>query len=182
MQFFKITLPPIKYTKISAFNYIQKLCSGVTVVLLFSLLSNPAFAAKAPSFTLPSDKGKVSLKRYRNKVVYLDFWASWCEPCRQSFPWMNDMHHRYSKRGLKIISINLDENKSDAKRFLKQIPAAFTVAYDPKGRIAEKYKIKVMPSSFIINRSGKIVRIHEGFHFSDKDKMEAMIKRILRIK
>lgn len=153
---------------------------SLLVALLF--LSTPAFASKAPLFQLPTDASQVSLAKLKGHVIYLDFWASWCKPCRKSFPFMNEMHRRHSKQGLKVISINLDTHRKDARKFLRKYPAKFTVAYDEKGVTPGKYNVAVMPTSFIIDRKGNIVNIHKGFREDHQKKIEAMINKALAAK
>lgn len=151
-------------------------------LFLFSLYSGNSFAAKAPAFTLNADKGTISLSKLRGKVVYVDFWASWCVPCRKSFPWMNKMQAKYKSQGLVVLGINLDADKSAAKAFLKQVPAKFTVAYDPEGQTPGKYHVEVMPTSYLVDRSGNIVYSHRGFKKSQSDEMESKISALLRKK
>lgn len=154
--------------------------SNLFAVLLLSVLFNPvAFASKAPSFELPSDSGQFSLEQYRNQVVYVDFWASWCVPCRHSFPWLNEMQARYGNDGFKVIGINVDDDKAKAANFLKLIPAAFEIAYDPEGTVADMYRLKVMPTSFLIDQDGNLIHKHKGFKPSDGSRMEDMIKKLL---
>ncbi len=159
--------------------------SFAIVAFTFSLFSSPAFAAQAPDFKLEGQKQAgqkqaIQLSDYKGKIVYLDFWASWCQPCRKSFGWMNKMQERYGDEGLEIIAINLDDSKDKAKKFLKKLPAKFNVAFDPKGRTAASYKIKAMPSSFIIDAHGKVVHANLGFHGNDEDKLEAKIRKMIR--
>lgn len=135
---------------------------------------------KAPDFTLPTIDGKtVTLSELRGQVVYVDFWATWCPPCRKSFPWMQKMHDRYAKTGLKIIAISLDGKRELIDDFLKSNPVSFTIAHDPKGESADAYKLIGMPSSYIIDRHGNIQQSHAGFRNDDKDKLEAQIKAVL---
>lgn len=119
------------------------------------------------------------LKNEIGNVVYVDFWASWCIPCRKSFPWMNNLKAQYQEQGFTIISINLDHSRELADEFLMTIPANFPVIYDPKGLIARKYKLKGMPSSFIINRQGQIVSGHVGFNLEKKLAYEKEIQALL---
>ncbi|MGB5276102.1 MAG: TlpA disulfide reductase family protein [Gammaproteobacteria bacterium] len=149
-------------------------------IMLLTVFINPvALASKAPPFELPSDSGQFSLEQYRKQVVYVDFWASWCVPCRHAFPWLNEMQARYGEDGFKIIAINLDKDKTMAQKFLKLIPASFEVAYDPEGTVADLYKLKVMPSSYLIDQEGNLIHKHKGFKPSDGDRMEDMIKKLL---
>ncbi|WP_081150955.1 TlpA disulfide reductase family protein [Cognaticolwellia beringensis] len=119
------------------------------------------------------------LKNEIGNIVYVDFWASWCIPCRKSFPWMNNLKAQYQEQGLTIISINLDHSRELADEFLMTIPANFPVIYDPKGLIARKYKLKGMPSSFIINRQGQIVSGHVGFNLEKQLAYEKEIHTLL---
>jgi len=162
-----------------------KLAASIKTIafLLFSVLINPAaIASKAPSFELPGDSGLISLEQYRNQVVYVDFWASWCVPCRYSFPWLNEMQQRYGEDGFKVIAINIDGDKAHAQKFLERTPASFDIAYDPEGTVADMYSLKVMPTAFLIDQDGNMVHTHKGFKASDSDQMENMIKNLLENK
>lgn len=130
-------------------------------------------------FELPSQQGAVSLKQQLGKVVYVDFWASWCTPCRQSFPFMNALQKKYGTGGLRIIAINLDQKDEDAQIFLGKNPAQFLVAYDPQGNVAKQYKVLGMPSSFLIGRDGKLLFTHRGFKLADQAMLEAKIQQAL---
>ena len=130
-------------------------------------------------FTVSAAAPDLDLSQYRGKVVYLDFWASWCKPCRQSFPWMNRMQDKYGDQGLVIIAVDLDEDRADADRFLKELPAKFQVVYDPQGQLAAEYKLVGMPSSFIIDRNGAVHSRHAGFHESSPTEYETEIQSLL---
>ncbi len=123
----------------------------------------------------------VNLIELRGNVVLLDFWASWCVPCRRSFPWMNAMHHKYADRGLVIIAVNLDRNSADAERFLEQYPAAFRIVYDPDANLAKEFGIEVMPSSFIIGKDGQSTARHAGFKVKRQEEYEATILAALEM-
>jgi cytochrome c biogenesis protein CcmG/thiol:disulfide interchange protein DsbE len=147
-------------------------------------LSAPAFAVDAggvaPAFSLPTAKGDaVALDQLRGQVVYVDFWASWCGPCRRSFPWMNDMQQRYAAKGLAIVAINVDKKREDAEKFLAQTPAQFTIVYDPAGAVPEKFAVKGMPSSYLIDAKGNVVAVEHGFHDDRKGPLEDQIKALL---
>ncbi|NTW11145.1 MAG: TlpA family protein disulfide reductase [Chlorobiaceae bacterium] len=151
---------------------------------LFCLcFSAKAFAigagSSAPDFELPGAKGNVKLSGAAGSVVYLDFWASWCGPCRQSFPWMNAMQEKYRAQGLQVIGVNLDAKNEDVQKFLSQLPAKFAVAFDSKGSIPKVYGVKGMPTSFLIGRDGKIILEHAGFKEGDRESLEQQIKSAL---
>ncbi len=170
----------IFYGESSVPNQTNKFISLFALMLL--AFSSASHAQKAPSFTLDGDKGKISLSSYKNQIVYVDFWASWCKPCRKSFSFMNDMETRYAKKGLKIIAVNLDSDRSDAKSFLQKNPAKFTIAYDPDGVTPGKYKLQVMPTSYLIDRKGNLLKVHKGFKNSQKADLEKMIVQALNKK
>jgi cytochrome c biogenesis protein CcmG/thiol:disulfide interchange protein DsbE len=133
-------------------------------------------------FELAGQNGKVSLREHAGKVVYVDFWASWCGPCKQSFPFMNDLHKKYSAAGLRIIAINVDKEKEDAQKFLSKNPTQFTLAFDAEGTVPTQYLVKGMPSSYLIGRDGKLIYIHKGFKAQDQAEIEAKIRTALGVK
>jgi thiol-disulfide isomerase/thioredoxin len=158
----------------------RRLAAFLLVALAAACSYAAAPGALAPSFSLPTSRGdSVSLDPLRGRVVYVDFWASWCAPCRRSFPWMNAMQARYGNEGLTIVGINVDKRREDAERFLSDTPASFTIAYDAQGKTPAAYDVKGMPSSYLIDRSGKIVAIEEGFHDERKDELETRIRALL---
>lgn len=133
----------------------------------------------APEFALVQAADAVRLADLRGKVVYLDFWASWCGPCKQSFPWMAAMQARYAAQGLQVIAVNLDADSADGRRFLAATPAPFPVIFDPQGRLPRQYAINGMPSSFLIGRDGRVRRQHAGFNPAIRQQLEADIHTAL---
>lgn len=123
-----------------------------------------------------------ALIEHKGDVIYIDFWASWCGPCRKSFPWMNKIQKQYNLEGFKVISINLDAEKRLAEKFLLETPADFRVIYDPKGKIAKHFKIQGMPSSMLIGRDGKIKSRHTGFFINKIPQYQQEIEQLLTIK
>lgn len=121
----------------------------------------------------------LSLDELRGKVVLLDFWASWCGPCRESFPWMNRMQETYREQGLEVIGVNLDQEPHLARTFLKKVPAKFTVLLDSKAQLPEAYGLVGMPSSYLIDREGRLRASHTGFHASQVADYEATLKQLL---
>lgn len=153
---------------------------------LAALLSLPAMAVEvgqsAPEFDLPGLAGAMHLSDYKGKTVYLDFWASWCGPCKQSFPWMSDMQSRYGAKGLKVVSINVDQKSDDARAFLKETPASFDVAFDPTGKTPRSYAIKGMPTSVLIGPDGKVLMVHSGFKSEESAELETKLKQAMKLK
>jgi thiol-disulfide isomerase/thioredoxin len=160
---------------------------GIFVALLLCL-STSVFAVSqgdmAPNFKLKNlASGKAeTLKEYRGKVVYLDFWASWCGPCRQSLPLLNDLRKELKRKGFEVIAVNLDENVSDAKDFLKQFPVQYPVLLDSKGTVPAKYNLPGMPTSYLIDRKGLVQKVHIGFKETDMDDIRKSVISLLRQK
>lgn len=152
------------------------------VFLWLSLTAMTAVAAvkQAPPLELPAIDGNVNLAQFEGKVVYLDFWASWCDPCRESFPWMAEMKEKYGAQGLEVVAVNLDKERELADTFLKTMKVNFFVAFDASGESAEKYGLRGMPGSYLIGRDGNIQASHLGFNDKDKAKLEAAIKIMLQ--
>lgn len=119
------------------------------------------------------------LKNYQGKVIYLDFWASWCIPCRKSFPWMNGLKNKFPADQFQVVTINLDTKEEDMKLFLEHVPAQFTIYHDPTGSIAEKFKLPGMPTSFLIDKTGKAISKHVGFYNEKIPALEAEIEDLL---
>lgn len=141
--------------------------------------SAQAVGKAAPAFDLSSSGKTVRLADLKGRVVYVDFWASWCGPCKQSFPWMNEMQAKYGDKGLTIVGVNTDAKREDADKFLVNTPAKFTIAYDPAGKVAEKYQPKGMPTSFLIGADGIVRAVHVGFRDSDREELEREIAAAL---
>lgn len=136
-----------------------------------------AVAAPAPDFTLPTRSGSVALAGLRGKVVLVDFWASWCEPCRKSFPWMSAIFERDAASGLVVVAINLDKRREPAEAFLRELSPPFIVAFDPAGRTAEAYDVTAMPSSYLVGRDGRLLYSHAGFDPRDAATIENEIEK-----
>jgi len=119
------------------------------------------------------------LASYAGKVIYLDFWASWCAPCRQSFPWMDSVQREYMSKGLVVVGVNVDQERALAETFLKQMSPHFRIVFDPKGALAETYKVSGMPASFIIDRHGTVRFHHLGFRDDAKPRLDAELNTVL---
>lgn len=126
-----------------------------------------------------SAPGVLDLRAYGGQVVVLDFWASWCGPCRRSFPWLNSMHSKYEQQGLVVIGVNLDANREDAAEFLEEYPAQFQIHFDTDAVLATEYGVEAMPSSYVIGRDGELRASHRGFKVRDQAEYEAILVKAL---
>ncbi|MFT4925314.1 MAG: thiol-disulfide isomerase/thioredoxin [Phenylobacterium sp.] len=122
------------------------------------------------------------LSDFKGKVVYIDFWASWCGPCRKSFPWLNKINQQYSAEDFAVLSINLDTERHLAEKFLSKYPAEFSITYDPEGDLARAYKVMGMPSSYLIDHLGNIVASHVGFKQKRTAGYEQQIEHLIQLK
>jgi thiol-disulfide isomerase/thioredoxin len=139
--------------------------------------SNITPAALLTALSLGQDE--IDFSDYRGKVVLLDFWASWCGPCRQSFPWMNEIQEKYDDQSLVVIAVNLDQEKQAAADFLADVPAKFKIVYDPEGGSAEQMEVMGMPMSYLIDRQGRLRHRLIGFNSSKKKEHEDHIITLL---
>jgi thiol-disulfide isomerase/thioredoxin len=147
-------------------------------LLLFFTFSTFAAAPAPVSVTAPATE--LALDTLKGKVVLLDFWASWCGPCRQSFPWLNQMQQKYGAEGLVILAINEDEERADAEFFLKKYPAQFSLVFDKNGKLASQYQLQGMPTSILLDRKGQIRFSHAGFFQKKAAGYEQEIQQLLQ--
>jgi cytochrome c biogenesis protein CcmG/thiol:disulfide interchange protein DsbE len=143
----------------------------VVSICLVVLLSSGARAS--------DESGILDLGDNKGKVVVVDFWASWCVPCRRSIPWLNKMQEKYRDQGLVIIGVNEDTSEADFDEFLKNYPAHFKTIRDAEGSLARKFDVVAMPSSYILDRDGNVVVRHLGFKVRSMDDYEAAIRNVL---
>lgn len=156
-------------------NFIKTLASLllITIALLFTC-KNVNANDSLPEF-------EQAMEQHKGKIVYVDFWASWCVPCRKSFPWMNTMQAKHQDKGLVVLSINLDAQAPLAEKFLLETPANFAIIYDKKGVLAKKFQLKGMPSSYLFDRQGKLISAHSGFNAKKQQKYEHEIVKALAL-
>jgi len=154
---------------------------GLAIVLIIPMnVAALDVGELAKDFSLPTTAGaKFSLASHRGKIIYLDFWASWCAPCKLSFPWMNSLKTKFPTDKLAVVAINLDKNEGAVSTFLQQNSAEFDVLLDPAADTAKSFALKGMPTSFLIGVEGEIKSVHVGFKESTKQKVEDEIARLL---
>lgn len=135
----------------------------------------------APAVSLPnlSVAGEASLESLRGKVVYVDFWASWCGPCRVSFPQLEQLRNELGPKGFEVLAINVDEVEADARQFLSEVPVSYLVVRDAEGITPQTFGILGMPTGYLIDRKGIVREIHQGFRKSDGEKLRTAIVALL---
>lgn len=149
------------------------------------LAAAPAAAnqTRLPAIPLAASDGAPTLAAdapgNRWRAAWIDIWASWCGPCKLSFPWMNEMHERYAAAGLRIVAINVDRHEADAQRFLRQLPARFPLAMDPAGNAPRQLDAKAMPSSWLVRPDRTLLLSHGGFRLEDRNDLERRIRGAL---
>jgi thiol-disulfide isomerase/thioredoxin len=151
------------------------------LALAAGLLAGAARAADAPlvEIDLPASDGLPVLGGTGARTTYVDFWASWCAPCRLSFPWMNEMHDRFAPRGLRIVAVGLDRREADARRFLEQAQPRFAIALDPGADSARRLDVQAMPSSYLFSAERRLLFSHRGFRPEDRTALEDRLRAAL---
>ena len=129
--------------------------------------------------TLIGEAQSHGFKQFRGKVLYVDFWSSWCPPCAKSFGFLNELHRDFKDQGLQVIGVNLDETPEDAQAFLAQHPAHFTVATDANQQCAKDFDVKAMPSSYLVDRNGVVRQVRYGFRPEEAKEFRVLAEQLL---
>ncbi len=123
----------------------------------------------APAFQLNSSSGKpVALADLKGQVVLINFWASWCGPCRQEMPILDQLYRSYQAAGFTLVGVNVEPNATDAQKFLKGTPVSFPILFDPNSAVSQLYQVSGMPSTVIVDREGKVRYVHHGYKPGDE--------------
>ncbi len=137
--------------------------------------------APAPDFTLKSMSGEnVKLSELRGQVVMINFWASWCGPCRQEMPLLDELHARYSPMGFTMLGVNVEKDPSKAQSLLKDIPVTFPILFDQENTVSEAYDVIAMPSTVVVDRDGNIRYVHHGYKPGDENAYQDVIRAVIR--
>jgi peroxiredoxin len=155
--------------------------SILTTALIVSLPTVAGSNGPAPAFTLTARGGSsVSLSQYKGQVVMLNFWASWCGPCRQEMPLLENIYKKYNKMGFTLIGVNVEPDSKAADDWLKQTPVSFPVIYDKDSTVSRAYDVSGMPSTVIIDRKGNIRVLHRGYKPGDENEYLDSIRTLVR--
>jgi peroxiredoxin len=157
----------------------KKGASGGSVKAELSCKGKPEIGKNASTFALPSVNGGNKMGVEKGKVVIVDFWATWCEPCKKSFPKYQELYVKYKSSGLEIVAVSVDDEKKEIPEFIKTYGAKFPVGWDEGHKIAECYKPPSMPSAFVIDKNGVIKHLHNGYHDGEEKELEKEIKALL---
>jgi peroxiredoxin len=158
---------------------------SVGIVAAFVMAALPVMAAApsgpAPQFTLPAKGGgTVDLSKYKGQVVMINFWASWCGPCRQEMPLLEDIYKKYNKLGFTLVGVNVEPDSKAADDWLKQTPVSFPVGYDKDSKVSSAYNVSGMPTTVIIDRKGNLRYVHQSYKPGDEGDYLNTIRAMIR--
>jgi peroxiredoxin len=145
----------------------------------------PAFAlstsAPAPQFSLAARGGKtINLAQYKGQVVMINFWATWCGPCRQEMPLLESIYKKYNKMGFTMLGVNVEPDSKPAEDWLKATPVSFPILFDTKSEVSKMYEVSGMPSTVIVDRKGNVRVIHHGYKPGDENEYQDNIRKLVR--
>lgn len=154
---------------------------GLVCVLLTAGVNASTQQEQAPDFTLKSSNGKnLKLSELRGEVVMINFWASWCGPCRQEMPLLEELYAQYQPLGFTLLGINVEEDSSKAKEMLEDIPVSFPVLFDNQSTVSKLYDVVAMPSTILIDRSGNVRYLHHGYKPGYEETYQQQVRTLIR--
>jgi peroxiredoxin len=150
-------------------------------VAISTSVSASNISGEAPNFTLKSNLDKnIKLSELRGQVVLINFWASWCGPCRQEMPELNKLYSKYKKLGFTILGVNVEEDNKEALHIVKNDKISFPILFDTENKVSELYKVSGMPTTIIVDRSGNMRFLHRAYKPGDIDKYKKWVKKLIR--
>ena len=155
---------------------------GMAASLLLAMTVNAGeLSGPAPNFSLMSRSGEqVSLEDFKGQVVMINFWATWCGPCRREMPHLEALHQRYSNLGFTLLGINVEDDTRGVEKFLRETPVSFEVLYDPTNKVSALYDVIAMPSTVMVDREGNLRFMHHGYQAGFEHEYQAQIRALLR--
>jgi thiol-disulfide isomerase/thioredoxin len=163
----------------SPYRNIARTMPGIIAagILLAVSLASAAAPESAPDFTLKSASGaNLKLSEFRGEVVLLNFWASWCGPCRQEMPLLSELHEQYRDLGFTVLGVNVEEDSRKARKLLEEAPVSFPVLFDSDSVVSREYDVVAMPSTVLVDRNGRMRYLHKGY----KPGLEAVYQQQVR--
>jgi peroxiredoxin len=153
---------------------------AVTLLLMLPVQAGDV-SGPAPDFRLMSRDGQaVSLSDLKGQVVMINFWATWCGPCRQEMPLLEQLYSRYESLGFTLLGVNVEENSHDAESFLEDTPVSFPILFDPENGVSQLYNVSAMPSTVIVDRSGNMRFLHHGYQPGYENEYQNQIRTLVR--
>lgn len=159
----------------------------VSLAAIFALISSGSIASSglagqaAPDFALKSASGaNLRLSEYRGEVVMINFWATWCGPCRQEMPHLEDLYNRYQRVGFNLLGVNIDDDSRRAMQMVQELGVTFPVLFDEKKEVSKLYSVEAMPVTLLLDRSGTVRHIHLGYQPGFEEKYLTEIRALLR--
>ncbi len=154
---------------------------AVMGIALSALFSISAFAEEAPDFTLPANSGEnLRLAELRGNVVMLNFWASWCGPCRQEMPLLDAMSQRYSAAGFTLLGIDVEEDNTDALKIIKDLKISYPILFDTENKVSKLYSVETMPTTVMVDKKGQIRYVNHGYKPGDENKYRDQIRELIK--
>lgn len=157
--------------------------AGISAVILIAATTVTAGIKQsaAPDFTLKSVAGEnLKLSEYRGEVVLINFWASWCGPCRQEMPVLSELHDKYKALGFTVLGVNVEEDSSKARKLLQELPVSFPVLLDNQSIVSKQYDVIAMPSTVLVDRNGNMRYLHKGYKPGLEDVYLQQVRDLLR--
>ena len=164
-------------------NFKKMVLAGI--ILLFttsiSYAKTEIISGKASNFTLKSRSGKnIKLSELRGQVVMLNFWASWCGPCRKEMPLLEKISKKYKRLGFTLLGVNVEQDSNAAKRYLKDVKVSFPILFDRTNKTSKLYNVSAMPTTILIDRNGNKRFLHKGYKPGYENEYKKQIKKLLR--
>jgi peroxiredoxin len=160
---------------------LKKIIAIVSGCLLVCLASAENLSGPAPDFDLMSmDGSRVQLSDLEGQVVMVNFWATWCAPCREEMPHLEALYQRYSDLGFTLLGVNVEEDSSGADEFFSETPVSFPILFDPENNVSELYDVVAMPSTVMIDRTGQMRFIHHGYQPGYENEYQSQIRALIR--
>jgi peroxiredoxin len=165
----------------STMSLVKRCAMAAIVVASTAFAAGGDASGPAPPFTLTALSGQQgALSQYKGQVVMVNFWATWCGPCQQEMPLLDQMYKKYKPAGFTLIGVNVDKEAPAVKELLARKPVSFPVLLDPANQVSKAYHVDEMPSSVIIDRKGEIRYIHRGYKPGDENEYQDRIRQLIR--